>query len=446
MKKNYRRALFFAATFIFMATTPVVILYALGYRTTLTGADPLPVGVLLIETEPAQAKIYIDGESVGQSPRSISRPTGIVNVRIEKEGYTTWEKNLNIEPGRATEVRDVRLFPANRLHTTLAEKILSFSLSPSRRLTAVQHDSLRLEVLDQTGEVVLPSQPFSQPIDEYVWSPNSDALLLHANESASWWYVSITGEGRIVPLALPGVSSREVVWDPRIPERLIWLDTTGTLRATTIEPAASVVLTSEVSHFATSASHIYAVVGDEKNLREYSLQGQPSGTNVPLPTGVVSELLVTPQENIVLRLESGEVWLLQNEREFVQVASGISFVDWSPSGKTLLLKSDTSSLYVYNVNDKRTTLPLKELRLVQRLSRPIVEPHWFAGGRHVVYQAGDALWITEIDTRDHPISFEIDTTNLGSAAAAVGEEGETIFYLKRVNGVTNLISTKLLAQ
>jgi len=444
MKRNYRRALLFAAILIFMATTPIVILYALGYRTSLTSADPLPVGVLLIETEPAQAKIYIDGAYLGQSPRSLSRPAGAVAIKIEKEGYTSWEKTVAIEPGRATEVRDVRLFPDTLAPATLASGVQSFSLSPSRRLLAVQLANNRFTVMDQAGETVVPSQPFLQRIEEYLWSPNSDALLIRTSGGTPWWYLPVARGGRIIP-ASGAAGQRGAAWDPRIPGRLLSLDVKGTLDATVITAAGNVPLITNVSQFATSANHVY-IISKAGQLAEYSLQGQAAGSAVALPPGAVAQLLITPQENIAVRLDSGEVWLLRDGRTFDKIAAGIIDASWSPSGKVLLLQSDASSLYVYNVNDKRTTLPVGELRLVQRLSRPITEPHWFAGSRHVVYQAGDSLWITEIDTRDHPVSFEVDTTNLGSAEAAVGEEGETIFYLKKVGKSTNLVAASLLAQ
>jgi DNA-binding beta-propeller fold protein YncE len=311
----------------------------------------------------------------------------------------------------------------------------------------VVHKNNTRAVYDQAGEVVVPAQFFAEAITNQLWSPNSDALLVTTGNPPAVWHVPLTQRAIPAPVAVSLDGGSGVVWDPRIPGRLLYVDAAGMLQAYTLQSGIQVALIPQASLFATSASYIYVADEAERTLVEYTLQGQPTGTAFPLPegqTGAVSQLLVTPQKNIAIRFATGEVWVLNSDDRFEHVGSGIATVAWSPAGNVLLLTTDTSSLYVYNVDDKRTPLPLRELRLVQRLSRPIIDPRWFAGGRHVVYQVDDAVWITEIDTRDHPISFEVDTTNTGSAEVAVGEEGETIFYLKNTATDTTLVAAPLL--
>jgi WD40 repeat protein len=299
-------------------------------------------------------------------------------------------------------------------------------------------------VYDQIGETVVPPHPFAAPIASVLWSPNSDAVLVETARGAThFWYLPVAS--RVVASPLTALQqATDSVWDPRIPGRLLYLDGKQTLQAYNVRSQALATLVTNIAKFATSANHLYAIQVDTKLLTEYTLQGQATGTEISLPAGNVSQLVVTPQENIAARLASGEIWLLGDAGQFEQIATGIVSLAWSPSGKVLLLTARDSALYVFNVNDKRTTLPLRELHLVQRLSRPITDPQWFAGGRHLIYQVDDALWITETDTRDHPVSYEVDTTNTGVAQAAVGEEGVVIFYLKNTGRDTALVAASLL--
>jgi hypothetical protein len=124
----------------------------------------------------------------------------------------------------------------------------------------------------------------------------------------------------------------------------------------------------------------------------------------------------------------------------------VAKIAWSPDEQLLLVQLDDTSLHVLNVFDERLGyLPLHELRLVTRLSRPIRNPQWFAGGRHLIYQVDDEILITEIDTRDHPLTYSVDTTNLGDANATVGLQGSIILYLKKTAESTRLTTAKLLA-
>lgn len=446
MKKTYRRALLFGAVFIFIAIAPVIVLYAIGYRGGLTSADPLPVGVLLVESEPARAAVYINDSYSGRTPHSIPNlSAGQYTIRVAKDGYQLWQKQVAIEPGRATEIRDIRLFPPDVKPAVIARGVAAFSLSPNRRLLAVQHANNSLAIYSVTGDEVIAPRAFRLAIKSIIWSPNSDAVQLQTGGTRPYWYLAVSP--RAVPLALPALNkAMSVVWDPRVPARLLWLDSKANLRAYHIHNASQATLLDKTSHFAPSASSIFAIRGGGREVSEYSLQGEPTGQSYALPAGEVQQLLVTPQKNVALLLNNQEVWALNSNQQFIPVGAGLKSIAWSPTGELLLAAAQDSSLYVYNVSDKRTAIPLQELRLVQRLSRPIRDPQWFAGSRHLIYQVDDAIWITEIDTRDHPISFKVDTTNTGAASATVGEAGEALFYLKRDGPAASLVVASLLVE
>ena len=110
----------------------------------------------------------------------------------------------------------------------------------------------------------------------------------------------------------------------------------------------------------------------------------------------------------------------------------------------LLVQHDDTSLHIMNVYDERISyIPLLDLHLVTRLSRPIRNPQWFAGGRHLIYQVDDEIMITEIDTRDQPLTYLVDTTNLGDANITVGAQGDIVFYLKKTAQAYRLVQAIL---
>jgi hypothetical protein len=58
-------------------------------------------GSVMIESEPAKAIIYFDGNKIGETPDIIiSSSIGSHLVEVRKDGYNTWTKNIDIEPGK----------------------------------------------------------------------------------------------------------------------------------------------------------------------------------------------------------------------------------------------------------------------------------------------------------------------------------------------------------
>ena len=63
------------------------------------------VGELRVETDPPGAQVYLDGKSAGVSPyEEKDLSPGPIKVRVMKEGYETWERDVKVEPGKRLEV------------------------------------------------------------------------------------------------------------------------------------------------------------------------------------------------------------------------------------------------------------------------------------------------------------------------------------------------------
>lgn len=89
------------------------ILFARGYRID-TVDDTLslsPRGLLVANSDPNGAQVYIDGELKTATNNTISLRPGEYKVEIRKQGFLTWSKTLLIEKEEVTQV-DAFLLPA----------------------------------------------------------------------------------------------------------------------------------------------------------------------------------------------------------------------------------------------------------------------------------------------------------------------------------------------
>jgi hypothetical protein len=65
--------------------------------------SPAP-GLLLVRTEPARAKVYIDGVYFGLSPLNIESSAGIRTVQVKLKGYRTASEKVAVRVGATTEL------------------------------------------------------------------------------------------------------------------------------------------------------------------------------------------------------------------------------------------------------------------------------------------------------------------------------------------------------
>lgn len=72
---------------------------------TPTATSPAMTGALLIvRTEPVQAKVYLDGVYYGVSPLHVRVPAGIYKVEAKKKGYRVTSEKVAVQMGNTTEL------------------------------------------------------------------------------------------------------------------------------------------------------------------------------------------------------------------------------------------------------------------------------------------------------------------------------------------------------
>ena len=100
--------------FCFLAVgTVFAVLYARGYRFAL-GPNSQPqvskTGILNVSSLPRGAQVYIDGHSTTATDNSINLSPKKYTVRISKDGYNDWQKDVDITAEVVTSV-EALLFP-----------------------------------------------------------------------------------------------------------------------------------------------------------------------------------------------------------------------------------------------------------------------------------------------------------------------------------------------
>jgi len=98
--------------FSFFVISPIVISYTVGYRYDWKKREIRQTGVINIDIKPKDSSIYLNNIKINQTiPIKLNnRAPGIYNVKIQKEGYHDWIKDVNIESKKTTYIKDITLF------------------------------------------------------------------------------------------------------------------------------------------------------------------------------------------------------------------------------------------------------------------------------------------------------------------------------------------------
>ena len=102
MTKRSRTILFLFVGAVFLAGTPAIIFYSQGYRFDWQERWFSQVGAFYLNINPAQAEVFVNDQSIGRTTRILGTTLAenfLPNtylIRVEKEGYHSWEKRLQV--------------------------------------------------------------------------------------------------------------------------------------------------------------------------------------------------------------------------------------------------------------------------------------------------------------------------------------------------------------
>jgi len=134
-----RIALFLILIFLFLLITPLVVFYSFGWRFDWKTKKIVEPGIFYFKVWPKSANLYLNGKLekktdyfFGSALIENLKPAKY-NVEIKKEGFHSWQKNLEIKKRKVTEVKNIFLVPENPKFTLIANNIERFFISPDKK-------------------------------------------------------------------------------------------------------------------------------------------------------------------------------------------------------------------------------------------------------------------------------------------------------------------------
>lgn len=177
---------------MFLAAAPVTILYTQGYRFDFGERKIVQTGGILVKAVPSGAEVYLDGKLkkktdflFGQAFLGNLLPD-VYRVRVSKEGYFPWEKELEVKERQLTQAQHIFLIPQDPNWNIVEENVERIWFSPrgTRMAMELKTDSESLlEIRNlENGETLasIPKEKMfaGKEIVDIRWSQDEKRLLL----------------------------------------------------------------------------------------------------------------------------------------------------------------------------------------------------------------------------------------------------------------------------
>ncbi len=168
----------------FFIVSPILIFYTMGFRYDLKSGIVRTTGVISVNIEPKDARVYIQEKPIQEKmPARLSNLTpGAYRMRIEKQGYKTWEKEINVVSNQTTYIHSFELLKdATPAEATIPKSIIELhSLPVTESIVGLAEVP---QAVSSTYDVFAfdPKKQSFEPIQSFSNRPEISVSPFHAN-------------------------------------------------------------------------------------------------------------------------------------------------------------------------------------------------------------------------------------------------------------------------
>lgn len=146
MTRRTRRIIFYLFLIAFIILAPLITLYAWGYSFDWEEKTIVSTGGIYLKTHPSGAEIYINDKLRGKTNKFVRRLIPkLYEIKIIKDDYHSWQKNLLVEPRLVAKADNILLIPFNpkiSLLPTNSDKYVSFFEEPEETKYSLYKNTL----------------------------------------------------------------------------------------------------------------------------------------------------------------------------------------------------------------------------------------------------------------------------------------------------------------
>ncbi|HEX9664610.1 MAG TPA: PEGA domain-containing protein [Patescibacteria group bacterium] len=401
-----------------MVVAPILVIYTAGYRYNFKKNKLQKTGILVIESLPEKADVYINNEYKKRTKAIIKNLfPDQYDVRVEKDGYYPWQKKLSVEAGQSAFATNIILFKKAEAEKIIKEDIDFSSYSPDRKklIYSVKNQSDKLLIVDLNGlkETIIFNNPQNKTENiefKTNWSTSGNKILLTINKPdqgiSQHWLIDINNPNNKKLLASPSRQNLEKISWEFNNEKILYGLSAGTIYQidVTNDEIKEFYSFDNIQDFQLYFDLIYFVTNDPASQKSYlkyvDLKNQETVYNIQnLPLSPNYQFLDHPGNKISLFDQNNNLfYLIKPGQDLIttqtEIFSNVNQISWSADFSKFLYFNDFELWIVYPKNDK------SEKFLINRFSKKIKEAVWHPGFEYILFVLDNSIQVIELDGRN----------------------------------------------
>ncbi|GEM_PF-452071 len=468
MTKRFKKNLFFSICVLFISITPIVILYASGYRFDFNNMRVVQTGGLFFKISPPGVMVYIDDKPYKKTNFFFDTAlmSGLLpksyHISIQKNDYHTWEKELLVEEKMVTEAKNIILFPKNPLFNLALKNIKTFFPAPDEKKAVLEiatdqrwafasfdlQSQKQEQLLSEDDLQILKSDSapiISQKISgatptNIIWSSDSKKILIELDKKGEKQYLATEPS--------PNKGLFVIDWDKKIKNINFNPNNSDEIFFISYTPAASSTKTNSALQPTDPLSAIFVIRGNgeetaldfsdpslKQNVLAYAIvdnyivwlsesgliyKGSINGDKISLaeilnvkPIAIKAsanyQILSKNLSSVFLKEDEGFYHLNPEKRILEKIFDSAKEIIFAKDMKKIAVNTGNQIWLYYLEEEKSQPQRTKdEKALLANFPQEITNLHWL-NNQYLIFQINESIKISEIDNRSKPNMIELTT-------------------------------------
>ncbi|MBI4426487.1 MAG: PEGA domain-containing protein [Candidatus Kerfeldbacteria bacterium] len=389
MTVRARRWLYVFAISIFGLMSPLLLLYANGYRFDWRRIRLLRTGGVVVTSVPTDARVFLDGQSFARTtPMNITAEfPGTYRLTLERPAFQSWSSTVNIQASQTRKI-DATLLPSTPRRTEFTfDRVLTAASGSSGRLavlsqsngqawlgvahpSAVEYRPLArlvlppaaapvlawsargsfiavllpnaaLRIIDATDGHDVTPRSAQQPFDRITWDPGNDRLLYAVGGGSLWRVDLISSSAQVV--ASPGVRDVAIAngetWVLRAGDHQLSVQRLDPLAINTIQYQTRLHAALDITRIYAIHRHVVVTAGPTG----VAVLDRRTGETDVLPITDLQEAVIDTTDSFVLLRTPTELWSVDighSTESLVVSQSSLRAARWYPKRPVALVLTD----------------------------------------------------------------------------------------------------------
>ena len=409
MTKKQRSFLFFLMVFLFIIAGPSIVFYSQGYRLDLQNKQIVKTGAFYFRVTPRSVQIEVsstDNERLKSASTDFIFGTAYVEnlipknykVKISKNDYHDWSKELEINEGMATEIKNITLITKSPNFRVLKENVEDFFYFPENNLyiaKIINETEWSLLKYNQSGlyfsEII--SFDLENELIDIINLSDLNKIIIKAD---NYYLVDIEKENEIDILDLPN-DILKISTHPKERENLIFLKENNIYLYDFEEKTISIFLENVIDY---SLKNGFSWISDEGFLLE-NIENPEKINRTPIEIDEEKEYEIMNFNDKIIRINDDYYLLDQETLSFKHIFKSSETPVASPDSKKIAYSDgyEIKVLFLEGTDDHPQRNRLDNIFLT-RFSNKLENINWYTS-HYLIFNIFDDIKIIEIDNRNN---------------------------------------------